>query len=166
MPSTPRPTKTLMPPAIASPTSRELMEGGRTHASGLAKVESSSPDKPHEMWPSLLSVGGHYIGKAHPAFAPESAGRAGRPEVAPERLLKAMLLMAFYSIRSERQHNLLNRLFRRPVRAAATSSSAWLFHRCRTDRRRCGRYHASAPAPPPAAPPSPPPRARLFSALP
>jgi transposase len=30
-------------------------------------------------------------------------GRTGRPSIAPERLLRAMLLQAFYSIRSERQ---------------------------------------------------------------
>ena len=29
--------------------------------------------------------------------------RVGRPSIAPERLLRAMLLQAFYSIRSERQ---------------------------------------------------------------
>lgn len=29
--------------------------------------------------------------------------RMGRPSIAPERLLRAMLLQAFYSIRSERQ---------------------------------------------------------------
>ena len=41
----------------------------------------------------------------------------GRPSVAPERLLKAMLLIAFYSVRSDRQfceqldYNLLFRWF-------------------------------------------------------
>jgi transposase len=37
-----------------------------------------------------------------PAFA-QAYSRTGRPSVPPERLLKAMLIMAMYSIRSERQ---------------------------------------------------------------
>ena len=40
------------------------------------------------------------------ALAPEFAAlyaRAGRPSIPPERLLRAMLLQAFYSVRSERQ---------------------------------------------------------------
>ena len=42
--------------------------------------------------------------------------QGGRPSIPPERLLKSMLLMAFYSVRSERQfceqldYNLLFRL--------------------------------------------------------
>jgi len=38
-----------------------------------------------------------------PAFAPLYEPRIGRPSIAPEKLLRAMLLQAFYSIRSERQ---------------------------------------------------------------
>jgi transposase len=37
------------------------------------------------------------------AFASLYASRVGRPSIAPERLLRAMLLQAFYGIRSERQ---------------------------------------------------------------
>jgi transposase len=33
----------------------------------------------------------------------EALRRLGRPSIAPEKLLRAMLLQAFYSIRSERQ---------------------------------------------------------------
>lgn len=36
-------------------------------------------------------------------FAPLYAPRMGRPSIAPEKQLRAMLLQAFYSIRSERQ---------------------------------------------------------------
>ena len=38
-----------------------------------------------------------------PALAALYAPRMGRPSIAPEKLLRAMLLQAFYSIRSERQ---------------------------------------------------------------
>ena len=41
----------------------------------------------------------------------------GRPSIAPEMLLRAMLLQAFYSVRSERQ--LMERL-ERPMRSPAT----------------------------------------------
>jgi transposase len=39
----------------------------------------------------------------HQAGWPNYAPRMGRPSIAPEKLLRAMLLQAFYSIRSERQ---------------------------------------------------------------
>jgi transposase len=51
-----------------------------------------------------------------PAFA-ELYARTGRPSIAPEKLLRALLLQAFYSVRSERQlieqldYNLLFRWF-------------------------------------------------------
>ena len=40
----------------------------------------------------------------------------GRPSIAPERLLRALLLQAFYTIRSERQ--LMEQLLARPQRRA------------------------------------------------
>ena len=46
------------------------------------------------------------VDEALAAMAREFAGMysgLGRPSIAPERLLRAMLLQAFYSIRSERQ---------------------------------------------------------------
>ena len=54
-----------------------------------------------------------------PAFATLYAS-IGRPSIPPEKLLRALLLQAFYSVRSERQlmeqleYNLLFRWFRRP----------------------------------------------------
>ena len=42
------------------------------------------------------------LGRIEREFAPLYAGM-GRPSIAPERLLRAMLLQAFYSVRSERQ---------------------------------------------------------------
>ena len=57
------------------------------------------------------------VDEALAAMAREFAGMysgLGRPSIAPEKLLRAMLLQAFYSIRSERQ--LMERLeFRPPV---------------------------------------------------
>ena len=46
------------------------------------------------------------VNDALTALAPDFASlysRIGRPSIAPERLLRAMLLQAFYSVRSERQ---------------------------------------------------------------
>jgi transposase len=43
------------------------------------------------------------LGKLDADFAALYPEGAGRPSVAPERLLRAMLLQAVYSIRSERQ---------------------------------------------------------------
>src|SRR5215469_11147336 len=42
------------------------------------------------------------LSKLSPVFDRMYA-QGGRPSIAPERLLKSMLLMAFYSVRSERQ---------------------------------------------------------------
>jgi transposase len=39
----------------------------------------------------------------NPAFAAIYAEGVGRPSIPPERLLRAMLFHAFYSVRSERQ---------------------------------------------------------------
>ena len=59
------------------------------------------------------------LGKMDRLFAGmyEAAAKGGRPSIAPEKLLRAMLLQVFYSIRSERQlmeqvqYNLLYRWF-------------------------------------------------------
>lgn len=56
------------------------------------------------------------LGELSPAFA-ALYSRLGRPSIAPERLLRALLLQAFYTVRSERQlmeqleYNLLFRWF-------------------------------------------------------
>ena len=47
----------------------------------------------------------------------------GRPSIAPEKLLRAMLLQAFYSIRSERQ--LMERLEYDLLRSRRTESGFW-----------------------------------------
>ena len=60
------------------------------------------------------------VGEALDVLSPEFDGlyaRVGRPSIAPEKLLRALLLQAFYSVRSERQlmeqigYNLLFRWF-------------------------------------------------------
>ena len=60
------------------------------------------------------------VDEALVALSPEFEGpyaRFGRPSIPPERLLRALLLQAFYSVRSERQlmeqlqYNLLFRWF-------------------------------------------------------
>ncbi len=51
---------------------------------------------------TIRTVVNEALGTMEEAFAPLYA-RVGRPSIAPERLLRAMLLQAFYSIRSERQ---------------------------------------------------------------
>ena len=59
------------------------------------------------------------LGKMDRLFAGmyEAAAKGGRPSIAPEKLLRAMLLQVFYSVRSERQlmeqvqYNLLYRWF-------------------------------------------------------
>ena len=43
------------------------------------------------------------LGVLSPAFSALYDERTGRPSIPPERLLRAMLLQAFYSVRSERQ---------------------------------------------------------------
>lgn len=50
----------------------------------------------------IRTVVNEALGTMEPDFALLYAG-TGRPSIAPERLLRAMLLQAFYSIRSERQ---------------------------------------------------------------
>jgi transposase len=81
------------------------------------------------------------LGKMDALFAAmyEAPSKGGRPSVAPEKLLRAMLLQVFYSIRSERQlmeqvqYNLLYRWV----------SSAWPW-RMRCGCPRCSRKTASA----------------------
>ena len=61
----------------------------------------------------------------------------GRPSIAPERLLRALLLQAFYSIRSERQ--LMEQLHYNLL-FAGLSVSAWMI---RFGCRRCSRRTAT-----------------------
>jgi transposase len=75
-----------------------------------------------------------------PEFSALYSARMGRPSIAPEMLLRAMLLQAFYSIRSERQ--LMERLefdllFRWPPRGGAIpqGASAHAFSRVHTGSR-------------------------------
>src|ERR1700733_720526 len=64
--------------------------------------------------------------------------RIGRPSIAPERLLRAMLLQAFYSVRSERQG-----MERSTQTCCFAGSSVWQSTiRCGT--RRCFRRTATA----------------------
>ena len=64
-------------------------------------------------------MAGEALGKMDGLFAGmyEADSKGGRPSIAPEKLLRAMLLQVFYSIRSERQlmeqiqYNLLYRWF-------------------------------------------------------
>lgn len=65
---------------------------------------------------SVKKMADEVLERLSPVFS-RMYSKTGRPSVAPERLLKSMLLMAFYSIRSERllceqlQYNLLYRWF-------------------------------------------------------
>ena len=74
----------------------------------------------------------------------EMYAKAGRPSIAPERLLRALLLQALYSIRSERmlveqlEYNLLFRWFV----GLNMSEPAWnhaVFSNCRSEERRVGK---------------------------
>lgn len=78
--------------------------------------------------------------------------RHGRPSIAPERLLRALLLQAFYTVRSERQlmeqldYNLLFRWF---VGRSSVGCDRLLQEPGSAARRRhCGQvlYHRSEPA--------------------
>ena len=68
---------------------------------------------------AIRQMAGEALGKMDELFAGmyEADVKGGRPSIAPEKLLRAMLLQVFYSIRSERQlmeqvqYNLLYRWF-------------------------------------------------------
>ena len=68
---------------------------------------------------AIRHMAGEALGKMDELFAGmyEASVKGGRPSIAPEKLLRAMLLQVFYSIRSERQlmeqvqYNLLYRWF-------------------------------------------------------
>ena len=62
-----------------------------------ARVRSDHPLR------TIRSIVNEALATLEVAFAPLYAPRMGRPSIAPEKLLRAMLLQAFYSIRSERQ---------------------------------------------------------------
>ena len=87
------------------------------------------------------------VGTALAALSGDFAGLysgMGRPSIAPEMLLRAMLLQAFYWIRSE--HQLIERrefnLFSRLVRLAWGGSSALRsFNVPRPTRTICGEQH-------------------------
>ena len=54
---------------------------------------------------AIRQMAGEALGKMDALFAGmyEADIKGGRPSIAPEKLLRAMLLQVFYSIRSERQ---------------------------------------------------------------
>jgi transposase len=58
------------------------------------------PDHPLR---AIREIANQALTSLQPVFATLYAPCVGRPSIAPERLLRAMLLQAFYSIRSERQ---------------------------------------------------------------
>ena len=62
-----------------------------------ARVRSDHPLR------TIRAVANEALAALEPVFAPLYKPRIGRPSIAPEKLLRAMLLQAFYSIRSERQ---------------------------------------------------------------
>ena len=74
------------------------------------------PDHPLR---AIRQMAGEALGKMDGLFAAmyEAPSKGGRPSIAPEKLLRAMLVQVFYSIRSERQlmeqvqYNLLYRWF-------------------------------------------------------
>src|SRR3981189_2139549 len=58
------------------------------------------PDHPLRTIREIANAALADLGKGFGALSP---ARLGRPSIAPERLLRAMLLQVFYGIRSERQ---------------------------------------------------------------
>ena len=83
----------------------------------LHRLEDFVP--PEHPLRAIRQMADEALGKMDRLFAGmyEAAAKGGRPSIAPEKLLRAMLLQVFYSIRSERQlmeqvqYNLLYRWF-------------------------------------------------------
>jgi len=71
-------------------------------ASMLALVSLESRVPPDHPLRAVKALVDEVLGKLDPVFD-EMYADSGRPSVPPERLLKSMLLMALYSVRSERQ---------------------------------------------------------------
>lgn len=93
------------------------MRGQDTHQAGMFSYLSPEERVPatHPLRPIR-----HYVDTALTALSPQLAklyARTGRPSIAPEELLRALLLQVLYSLRSERllmeelQYNLLFRWF-------------------------------------------------------
>src|SRR5512132_1986882 len=104
------PSRPLKKPSLARPTCDSLvwrgLRGGVGCAGRIGGAGSCFP-----MWTSirrdhpLRSIRG-VVNEALDALSGQFAalyGSTGRPSIPPEMLLRAMLLQAFYSIRSERQ---------------------------------------------------------------
>jgi transposase len=71
-----------------------------------ARVRSDHPLRP------IREIANAALADLTGEFAELYPPRLGRPSIAPERLLRAMLLQAFYGIRSERQRMEFDLLFR------------------------------------------------------
>ena len=84
----------------------------------LHRLEDFIPAN-HPLLRPIRQMVNEALGKMDDLFASmyEAPSKGGRPSIAPEKLLRAMLLQVFYSIRSERQlmeqvqYNLLYRGF-------------------------------------------------------
>src|SRR5579875_582846 len=78
---------------------------GRDRASGALFSYVGIESRLHADHPlrGIRALAGGALADLNPAFTAIYAEGVGRPSIPPERLLRAMLLQAFYSVRSERQ---------------------------------------------------------------
>src|SRR5690606_3699812 len=93
------------------------MRGGDERTEGMLGYVRPAPRVPHD---HPLRPIREIVDRALEAFSPQFAklySVTGRPSIPPEKLLRALLLQAFYTVRSERQlmeqleYNLLFRWF-------------------------------------------------------
>src|SRR5436190_6385743 len=90
--------------------SSEQKDAGRGSAGGKKRIPADHPLRP------IRELVDEALGSLSPAFSKLYA-RDGRPSIPPERLLRVLLLQAFYTVRSERllmqqlDYNLLFRWF-------------------------------------------------------
>lgn len=86
----------------------ECKEASRCVETRTSRLEMLSPVTPGTLVPGghsireIRSIVDRALAELSPVFEAMYA-KVGRPSIPPEHLLKAMLLQAFYSIRSERQ---------------------------------------------------------------
>jgi transposase len=75
----------------------------RQHAELFSYVGIETRLRPDHPLRAIRALVDEALEVLSPAFSAIYDKRTGRPSIPPERLLRAMLLQAFYSVRSERQ---------------------------------------------------------------
>jgi transposase len=81
----------------------EAMRGGGERSDGLFSYVSCERRVPKDHpLRRILPLVDAALGDLSPEFA-QLYSRIGRPSIPPEKLLRALLLQAFFSVRSERQ---------------------------------------------------------------